>query len=77
MPQALLSFFSPWTGLSSGEKFRLMLLTQCLSSVGVGWPSPLKTCPRWPPQLEQTISVRAMPKVLSSWRVTAPGMLSK
>lgn len=33
-------------GLSSGEKLRLTLLTQCLSSVGVGYPSPLKTCPK-------------------------------
>ena len=29
--------------LSSAEKFKLTLLTQCLSSVGVGYPSPLKT----------------------------------
>lgn len=36
----------------------LTLFTQCLSSVGVGNPSPLNTCPRWPPQFEQVISTR-------------------
>nr|WVD56317.1 methioninesulfoxide reductase [Botrytis cinerea]WVD56318.1 methioninesulfoxide reductase [Botrytis cinerea] len=55
----------------------LTLLTQCLSSVGVLKPSPLNTCPKWPPQFEHTISVRCIPKVLSVCLVTAPGMLSK
>ena len=31
--------------------------TQCLSSVGVAKPSPLNTCPKWEPQLLQTISI--------------------
>jgi hypothetical protein len=76
--QALLSGFAAEpTGLSSSEKFKLTLLTQCLSSVGVAYPSPLKTCPKWPPQFEQTISVLDIPKDLSVCRVTAPGMLSK
>ena len=56
---------------------KLTLLTQCRSSVGVGYPSPLKTWPRWPPHLLQVISVRDMPSVESVWRVTAPGRESK
>lgn len=35
-----------------------MLLTQWRSSVGVLKPSPLNTCPRWPPHAVQVISVR-------------------
>jgi len=73
--QTLLSVLS--TTLSSGENFMLTLLTQCRSSVGVGYPSPLKTWPKWPPQFEHTISVLSMPNVRSVCRVTAPGILSK
>ena len=69
----------PWPLLppSSSPNLKLTLLTQCLSSVGVGYPSPLKTCPKWPPQLLHTISVRCIPNAPSTCRVTAPGMLSK
>ena len=76
---ALLSplFFASSTISSPGANFMLTLLTQCLSSVGVAYPSPLNTCPRWPPQFEHTISVRCIPNVLSVCLVTAPGMLSK
>ena len=49
------------------------LFTQCLSSVGVLNPSPLKTWPRWPPQLLQTISVRTMPPDLSSKSANGAG----
>jgi hypothetical protein len=70
------SFFPAVSG-SSLLNFKLILFTQCLSSVGVLYPSPLKTCPRCPPQFEQTISVLAMPKVESVCLVTAPGILSK
>ena len=56
---------------------RLILLTQCLSSVGVGKRSPLNTCPRCPPHLAQQISILCIPWVLSSWRTSAPGILSK
>lgn len=72
-----LDFVTSSTGLSSAENFKLTLLTQCLSSVGVLYPSPLNTWPKWPPQFEQTISVRSIPNVRSVCRVTAPGMLSK
>lgn len=41
--------------------------------LGVSNPSPLKTCPRCPPQAVQTISVRSLPKDRSSCRETAPG----
>lgn len=34
------------------------------SSVGVGYRSPLKTWPKWPPQRAQVISVLTMPKAL-------------
>src|ERR1700733_1661540 len=68
---------SPFTTGSFSLNFKLMLFTQCLSSVGVLYPSPLNTCPRCPPQLLQTISVLAIPKELSVRLVTAPGMLSK
>lgn len=66
---ALLSLPSP--------KSMLTLLTQCRSSVGVAYPSPLNTCPKWPPQLLHTISVRSIPNVLSVCLVTAPGIASK
>lgn len=41
--------------------------------LGVSNPSPLKTCPRCPPQAVQTISVRSLPNDRSSCRETAPG----
>lgn len=40
-----------------GANLRETLLTQCRSSVGVGKPSPLKTCPRCPPQAAHVISI--------------------
>jgi hypothetical protein len=63
--------------VSSGANFKLTLFTQCRSSVGVLYPSPLNTWPRWPPQFAHTISVRRMPNAPSTRRSTAPGMLSK
>lgn len=77
-PDHAFAFFSasPATMLSSSVNLKLMLLTQCLSSVGVGYPSPLNTCPKCPPQLAQTISVRSMPNEVSRCRLTAPGMQS-
>jgi len=75
--QTLLPGFAPSTTGSSGENFILTLLTQCLSSVGLLYPSPLNTCPKWPPQFEHTISVLSIPNVLSVCLVTAPGILSK
>lgn len=68
--------FDSFTG-SSLLKLMDTLFTQCLSSVGVGYPSPLNTWPRWPPQLLHTISVRSMPNVRSVCLVTAPGTASK
>lgn len=62
---------------SSSENLILTLFTQCLSSVGVGYPSPLNTCPKWPPQFEHTISVLDIPNDLSSCLITAPGIESK
>lgn len=78
---------------SSSLKFNEMPFTQCRSSVGVEYPSPLKTCPKWPPlevsedfpngrqhcthQFVQVISMRVINIDLSSWRVTAPGTVSK
>lgn len=43
-------------------------------SLGVSNPSPLKTCPRCPPQAAQVISVRVMNSDLSSCLFTAPGI---
>ena len=48
--------------LSSGLKSIDTLLTQCRSSLGLPKRSPLKICPRWPPQLLHTISVRIIPR---------------
>jgi hypothetical protein len=48
-----------------------ILLTQCRSSVGVLNPSPLKTCPKCPPQAAQVISIR-LPSG-SGVRAMAPG----
>lgn len=62
---------------SSSVNRKLTLFTQCLSSVGVGYPSPLNTCPKCPPQLLHTISVLSIPNELSVYRFTAPGMESK
>jgi len=45
-----------------------------LHSLGVSNPSPLKTCPRWPPHAVQVISVRVIPYDSSSCLVTAPGI---
>ena len=42
--------------------------------LGVGKFSPLNTWPRWPPQAAQVISVRVLPRDLSSCRLTAPGI---
>lgn len=55
----------------------LTLLTQCLASVGFLKPSPLKICPKWPPQLLQTISVRSIMPELSGCSSMAPGTASK
>ncbi len=41
----------------AGEYRKHIPLTQCLSFVGVGKPSPLNTWPRWDPHLVQTISI--------------------
>ena len=62
---------------SSSVNRKLTLFTQCLSSVGVGYPSPLNTCPKCPPQLLHTISVLSMPNELSVYLFTAPGTESK
>lgn len=62
---------------SSSLNLKLTLFTQCLSSVGVGYPSPLKTWPKCPPQLLQTISMRSIPNELSTFLFTAPGIESK
>lgn len=62
---------------ASSVNLKLTLFTQCLSSVGVGYPSPLNTCPKCPPQLLHTISVLSIPNELSVYRFTAPGMESK
>lgn len=53
------------------------LLTQCLSSAAPPKPSPLNTCPRWPPQFAQITSVLRMPKFPSSRRSIAPDTPSK
>jgi len=45
--------------------------------LGVEYPSPLKTWPKWPPQAVQVISILVIPKVRSSCLVTAPGNASK
>lgn len=68
---------NPTPHFSPSANLKLTLLTQCRSSVGVGYPSPLNTWPRCPPHLLHVISVRDMPSVESVWRVTAPGMESK
>jgi len=44
------------------------------TQLGVGNPSPWKTCPRWPPQAVHVISMRRIPKLLSSCLLTAPGI---
>ena len=62
---------------SPSVNLKLTLLTQCLSSVGVLYPSPLNTCPKCPPQLLHTISVLSIPNELSVNRFTAPGIESK
>ena len=71
------TFGLPPSGSASSVNLREMLFTQCLSSVGVGNPSPLNTCPKCEPQLEHTISVRVIPNLLSSNLFTAPGIESK
>jgi hypothetical protein len=71
--QALAFALSP----SPSVNFKLILFTQCRSSVGVGYPSPLKTCPKCPPHFVQVISVLSMPNELSTCRTTAPGIESK
>jgi hypothetical protein len=50
-------------------------LTQYLWPVAVG-PS-LNKCPKWLPQLAQTISVRVIPCVLSKTYLTFPGIESR
>jgi|SRR5882762_3104413 len=42
--------------------------------LGVSNPSPLKTCPRWPPHAAQVISVLVVKKLLSSYLLIAPGI---
>lgn len=74
-PSTHTPFQFPWPSSSLNRK--LTLFTQCLSSVGVGYPSPLNTCPKCPPQLLHTISVRSIPNDRSVCLVTAPGMESK
>ena len=58
---------------SSGLKLMLTLFTQCLASVGVPSFSPIKICPKWPPQFAHIISVRDP----SSPSFIAPGIASK
>ena len=45
------------------------LLTQWRSFVGVGKPSPLKTCPKWPLHAAQTISIRLVPSSSTLWTI--------
>lgn len=63
--------------LDSGEKLILTPLTQCLSSLGFPNLSPLKMCPRCPPQLLHTISVLIMPRPGSGLCPTASGKASQ
>ena len=42
--------------------------------LGVEKPSPLNTWPKCPPHAAQVISMRVIPRVLSSCRFTAPGI---
>ena len=58
-----------------GTNLMEMELTQWRELVGVK-RSPLNSWPKWPPQLAHVISMRCMPRVLSSWRSTAPGISS-
>jgi hypothetical protein len=58
-------------------KLMLTLFTQCLSSLGFPKRSPLKMCPRCPPQLLHTISVLIMPMPGSARWPTAPGTASQ
>ena len=62
---------------SSGLKLMLTLFTQCLSSFGVSNFSPLKICPKWPPQFAHIISVRIISIDSSSFSLIAPGIASK
>ena len=59
----------PYVETYCATKFIEIEFTQWRVSFGV-WPSPVKTCPRWPPQLAQTISVRR--PSASGTRSTAP-----
>jgi hypothetical protein len=68
-------FASP--SLSFGLKLILILFTQCLSSLGFPKRSPLKICPKCPPQLLHTISVLIMPMPGSARWPTAPGTASQ
>jgi hypothetical protein len=63
------------SSLPAGTKRIDTLLTQCRVFFAV-MRSPSNTCPRWPLQLLQTISVRTMPRLESLWRSTAPGISS-
>lgn len=45
--------------------------------LGVGNPSPLNTWPKCPPHAVQVISIRRIPRLLSSCRFTAPGIARK
>ena len=45
--------------------------------LGVEKPSPLNTWPKCPPHAAQVISIRLIPRVLSSCRFTAPGIADK
>jgi hypothetical protein len=69
------AYFIPY--FSSALKLMLTLFTQCLSSFGLPNFSPLKMCPKCPPQLLQTISVRIIPRPGSGRCPTAPGMASQ
>ena len=60
--------------LLAGMNFKEMLLTQCLSFVGVGNPSPLKTWPKCPPHAAHVISIR-YPSA-STWKKVSLVILS-
>lgn len=59
------------------SNFRDLLLTQCLSSTGLPKPSPSNTCPRWPPQDEQVISVLFIPIEVCKKAQLASGVMTE
>ena len=56
------------------SELRINVVQVCMHLLGVGKPSPWNTCPRWPPQAAQVISVRVMNDELSTCLLMAPGM---